>query len=343
MAIHKGETAFESYRVRIETIKQKEKTALCFYIDDGFQEWLSFDSADPKLYQLDRNLFQIPVQAIHFSLFNLEDFAENTDATEVIVKELSDKLFVAKIKSTEAQFKKQLESDDSEPRINVILYDTSTDDDILVNRELIRKICARMQPPQLEPIKTNIVNVTHINESGDIFCRMQGSKEMDVIKQIIHRLTSNGISDAYRVQKNDLNAAESNVLYLVRYESNGKWYRAKILSSISQQSSNALCKFIDYGNIEPIELENIYDLQRLSLALSKYPYQAMTARLHDLKYEEHTPKVIKRLEELLISPKPIYFEVVTRSEFPFVNVWKIVDGLHCNINEAIRREIRLQQ
>lgn len=349
LAVHKradkenpNKFVFETYRVRVETIKQTEMKALCFYIDDGSQEWLSYDPSEPLLYQLDRELFEIPAQVIHFSLFNLEDFADNTVAEDVVKKELRDKDFVAKIKTTKAQFDEQLESVDSDARINVILYDTSTSVDILVNKVLIERICERMQPPQLEPRKSSIVNVTQIGETGDIFCRMHGSKDMHAIKQIIHRLTGNGINEVYRVQKSDLIGAKVNVLYLVHDRSSGRWYRAQILPSMSQQTQKAMCKFIDYGHIKHIEHEDIYDLKRLSFALSKYPHQAITARLNGLDCE-YTPKLITRLRDLLVGHKPISLEVVTRAEMAFVNVWKTVDGLHCNINEAIRREMNVER
>lgn len=338
-----SENPYATYRVRVETIKQTEKTALCFYIDDGFQEWLSYDAADPSLYQLDRDLFKIPAQVIHFTLFNLEDFAENTVAGDVIQKELKDKKFVAKIKMSHAQFDEQLESVDAVARINVILFDTSTDADINVNKVLIERICERMRPPQLEPFKSSIVNVMHIGESGELFCRMHGSKDMHAIKQIIHRLTGGGIAEAYRVQKNDLIGAKVDALYLVLDKSSERWYRAQILPSMSQHSQKVMCKFIDYGHIKHIEYEDVYDLKRLSFALAKYPHQAITARLNDLEYEAYTPKLITRLRDLLVGHKPVSLEVVTRSEMAFVNVWKTVDGLQCNINEAIRREIHVER
>lgn len=333
---------FTTYRVRVESIDDKKKKALCFYIDDGFQEWLSFDSSDSKLYQLERNLFEIPAQAIHFCLFNLEDFAENPLATEVAKKRLSDKCFTAKIKCTKDEFEKQVQSDDLEPRVRVILKDT--DFDILVNKEMIQEICTKMQPPQLEPRKTNIVYVKHIDENGDIFCRLQGNKDMHLIKQIIHRLTADGIQDAYRVDPTELCAADKcNELRLVYDKLSGRWYRANILPSNAQSCQQALCKLVDNGQIKHIEHEHIYDLSRLSLALSNYPYQAIKVRLDGLDHKKYSPKVVERLRELLCCHKPIYFEVVTRSEVPFVIVWKMLNGIQCKINDSIQREIQLER
>lgn len=331
------------YRVRVEAIDRNKQEALCFYIDDGFQEWLSFGTSDSKLYQLDRILFTIPAQAIHFCLFNLEDFADSLLATGVANKYLTEKSFLAKIKTTPKEFETQLDSNDSEARIRVILYDTTTDEDILMNKVILQEICDELKSPQLGSQKTNIVNVTHVSENGDIYCRIHGSKDMHIIKQIIHRLTNNGINDKYRVDCTEINSGKLNDLQLIYEKSKGRWYRAKILPEMFPLKQKRLCELVDYGHNKYIEYENIYNLERLSMALSKYPFQVIRVKLNGLNQNDYTPKVVTRLEELLCCNKPIYFEIVKQADVPLVNIWKRVNGLQCKINDSIRREIELEK
>lgn len=158
-------------------------------------------------------------------------------------------------------------------------------------------------------------------------------------------MTADGIKDVYRVNDTELCAgAKCNELRLVYDKSSNRWYRANILPSNAQsKQQSSLCKFVDYGQIQYIENENIFELTRLSSALSNYPFQAITVRLNGLDNHEFTPKIVDRLRELLCCHKPIYFEVVSRSEVPFVNVWKMFDGIQCKINDSIQREIELER
>lgn len=342
LVLHKklNDSVFTVYRVRIEAMDDNEKKALCFYIDDGFDEWISYETRYQKLYQIDSKLRKFPAQACQFSLFNLEDFAENPDAKEEVSKQLSDKIFKARVTTTQEQFEAQLESDNSGAKIVIKVYD---DDDVLMNRMILENICAQLKSPKLEANKTSIVHCTYVSDIGEIYCRLHGSNEMHTIKQIIHRLTRHGILDTYRVNGLDLNGTTSNLLRLVFDKSNGRWYRAVILPSIVRENNMARCKFVDYGRIKYIEHENIYSLERLSMALSKYPHQTIIVRLDRLNGHELSSAIVQQLRDLLCCHKAISMKMVTPSEIPLVDVWKIIDKLHFHINFAIRKAIEFEK
>lgn len=273
-------------------------------------------------------------------MFNLDDFAEHPDTKNEVSRQLTDQIFKAKVTSTQDQFEAQLGSDDTEAKIVIKLYN---DDEVLMNKMILQNICAQLKPPTLEAQKTSIVYCTHVNDLGDIYCRLYGSKEMHIIKQIVHRLTCDGIKDTYRANQLDLNDTTSKILRLVFDTSNGRWYRAMILPSIARQNNTVKCKFVDYGYIKNVEHENIYNLEKLSMALCKYPHQAIIVRLEGMNGNKFSPKIIKQLRDLLCCHKPISIEVATQSEIPLVNVWKVIDKVICHINFAIQKEIEIEK
>lgn len=331
------------YRVHILDIDAEKKLALCFYIDDGYQEWLEYDSLDtnesvkPKLYRLDRHLLKYPPQTIHFSLFNVEDFAENAVAKREIVSRMIETNFVARIKSTESEFQNDLDASDSTPRIRAIFRGTLGEN---VNKDILQEICDQAEKPRLDTQKRNIVRVTHVSDNGDIYCRFHGCKDMHLIDQIMHRMMDK-LSDAYRVDATTLRHSGPNVLFLVFDKAMQRCYRAKIVTEQHDASGNMVtCLYVDYGLIKSVEHDDIYDLSRLSVCLSKYPHQAIVTRLYGIEPYQYTKKIIDRLLEILSSNKAIYFDVAKSTDIPYVKAWKVGNPL--SINELIRRESEME-
>lgn len=343
LAIHASEnedhsTSFTVYRVRVEMKEEKQNKAYCFYIDDGFQEWLAYDATNPaeqKLYQIDQSLLKYPAQAIHFTLFNLGEFAENEYAKDEAARIMTDKTFVAKIRSTQDEYEAQLRAVDGDPKVNVVLVvETGTADDIIVNKVILENVCVKMQPPQFDQDRT-LVYVKHVSDDGDIYCCLQGSKDLRIIKRMIQRVTADGIHEQYRLSTNELN--DSTKLRLIYDDVDQRWYRALILTPKQQY---AVCKCIDYGYVKKIPHENIYNLDRLSLALSKYPPQTIVARLHGFNSIDYTPKMIELMREYMCAHKPkVFVKMATKSEIPLVFMWKRIKNVICGLNESIRMEL----
>lgn len=246
-------------------------------------------------------LYSDSLGAIHFSLYNLEDFAENKCATN---EEHCPK-------STKEQ-----------------------------NKMIIERICERLESPKLEQKRTTPVDVTHVTDSGDVYCQLHGSEEVQFIKQVIGRLTSGGIQDTYRVQGDNFNEEK---LRLVFDPSDGQWYRAIILSTDLPLIDMVPCQFIDYGFVKNIQIEHIYNLEKLSTALSHYPHQTVCVRLNNLTEDDLTPEIVTRLRTMLFG-KPVIVKVVIRYEIPLVDVWKRIEGGYLfKINESIRMELELER
>lgn len=162
---------------------------------------------------------------------------------------------------------------------------------------------------------------------------------MKFIKLIIRKLTGAGIDEKYRVPPNQL---EDDTLRLVYDANDCEWYRATILPSDLPLIDTALCQFIDYGTITKVKHEHIYNLEKLSTALSKYPHQTLVVRLNNLTDADMTPKTITRLRVLLFN-KPVYLQVKQRYQIPLVDVWKRIEGILCKINDSIRMELDMEK
>lgn len=333
----------ELHRVRVEKIEGNE--ALCFLIDYGDQEWRPLD----QIYDSDSRLFRLPAQAIRFSLYNLEDFAENTHANREIDEHLAGKTLIAEIKSSESEYSIQCESSDMDAKVKAIFYDTSSDEDIQLNKVILHKICANAEPPQLERTKWNSVYITHITDNGEIYCQLHNKKVNTIhnIKQLIYRLTQNGIDEQYRIAAKSTGADFTpNQLYLIFDDSDSKWYRAAILPTQNPGGTTECCKYIDFGIAKTVAREHIYRLDKLSTALSKYPHQAILVRLNDIKM--YNARIVARLRGLLCSKQPVLVQVAGYSAtIPMVTICKRLESeentILCNINDTIRMEQEIEK
>lgn len=209
----------DCYRVRVEKVDGNRRMALCFLIDYGDEEWWSFD----QIYEGDEKLFQLSPQAIRFSLFNLEDFAENPNSKQEIDEHLAGRTLIAEIKSTQSEYQSQFESATLDLKIKAIFYDTSGDDDIQLNKLILERICEKAEPPHLQRSKWNAVYISYISVSGDIYCQLHSERGNTVhnINQLIYRLTQNGIDPQYRTF-NSNTTIPFNELHLVNDE-NDRW------------------------------------------------------------------------------------------------------------------------
>lgn len=312
--------------------------ALCFLIDYGDEEWWSLD----QIYEGDAKLFELPAQAVRFSLFNLEDFAENPHAKHEVDEYLAGKTLIAEVKSTQAEYMAQCESS-VDAKIKAVFYDTSSDEDVQLNKIILEKICEKVEPPQLQRSKWNPVCVSYISDDGDIYVQLYNDKGNTVhnIKQLIHRLTQNGISKQFvrTMCKAD------NELYLIQDNNDFKWYRAVILPKkfSSSDDSMELCKYVDYGMTTFVPRENIYRLDLLSAALSKYPHQAIHVRLNDVT--NYNAKIVARLRGLLCAGTPVLAQIANvTSMIPMVNICKrLENNILCKINDTIRMEQEMER
>lgn len=117
------------------------------------------------------------------------------------------------------------------------------------------------------------------------------------IQKLITNLTkSNVLEGKYRGLYESKVSATQQQLYLVQDEIDGKWYRAEL----DGEESGPYCRmlYVDVGCRRRTNVSNIYRLELLSLALSRYPPQALRMRMFNLP-ECSEQSVVARLRALL--------------------------------------------
>lgn len=341
-------------RVRVEKSDSATKKCLCFLIDSGDEEWINMD----EIYTCDPKFQELPAQAICFSLSGLEDFAEIEHAKQDLHDMLANKVLIGEIHTKSEEYIAQVKSKDLEPKIQTILYDTSSQDDVQLNPLILDKICEKMVVPQLQRGKLNHVYASHVSDNGDIYCHLYNNRSsLHFINKVIHQLTGMEC-DGFR--SSSLVASPQNrgvVGLLLIYDSKDKkWFRATIVPGGSDNGKTELCKCVDYGFYRNVELANIYRLDMLSTALNNYPPQAVLMKLY--KIDHFNSSVIARLRGLLLPnalpPNAIVPNELVHSTLVQVqvvegnNIAKIYkrmspNNMLCSINDTIQMEQDLEK
>lgn len=331
------------YRVRIERKNTEQRRVCCFFIDVGDVDWHSVD----EIHVCDPAFVRFPAQAICFTLFGLEDFAENPNARQQVDDHLAGKSLIAEILTKRDDYIAKDKSNDLEAKIQTILYDTSSDEDVQLNPLISEKICEKTEPPQLQRMKINHVNISYITDTGDIYCHLvESNRSLQYIYKLIHHLTNGSVDySKYRYMASDVSDASRSRLYLIYDKGEHKWYRAAILPVLptSSVASTEQCRCIDYGMTKTIEREHIYRLDLLSSALALYPAQAILVRLNEIK--SYNENVIARLRGLLNATSTVMAQVVGGSTIPLVNIYKRLEKpkILCKINDTILMEQELEK
>lgn len=274
-------------RVRID--RNGPERSLCFFIDDGVREWI----ANAEIYVCDKSFLGLSPQAICFTLYGLEDFAENPNTKIHLEKNLANKTVVGEVLTQQTDFV----SNDATIQMN--FYDTTSNEDIRLNSQILEEICKSTPPPKLNDIGITNVTITHVNEAADIYCHVQDAG-IHYIEKLIHNLQAFQFDcDKHKIQADvdDKSSGENdNILYLVMDGISKKWFRATIVFAGKSEYSMF---YVDYGMVRSVETSKIFKLEGLSVALSTYPYQAVKMRLNRVKVI--TPSIVASLRGLLVS------------------------------------------
>lgn len=78
-----------------------------------------------------------------------------------------------------------------------------------------------------------------------------------------------------------------------------KWYRGSVVGAktIKEDSNNYPMYYVDKGITKSVDISKIFLLESLSLALSKFPEQAIKVRLHNIP--EISKHIVGRIRGLL--------------------------------------------
>ncbi|XP_036333686.1 uncharacterized protein LOC118744646 isoform X2 [Rhagoletis pomonella] len=326
------------HRVRVEELDKPNATARCFFIDYGDSDWVAVS----ELYICEAQFLRLPAQAVPLSLFGLEDFAGNPNARRHLDTMLSSKSVVGEILTKESDFYNTESS--ACGKIQVVLYDTSTEEDVNLNPLLLSQICDDTPPPEIKHKGATNVLVSHVSEDGDLYLQILNSDFKYVQKLIQQLIESKFKREQHKISASDLKRSN---LFLICDDTNGsetQWYRGALtdMPSYSAEDEEFDIFYVDHGITRRTHISKIFRLESLSTALSKFPRQAIRARLHNIP--PITKSIVGRMRALLPANCATFVKMNKPGKLPYVTVYRRHESsdMLCNINEDIRMEAELE-
>lgn len=279
---------------RIRVVETNGQQVNCFCIDNGEYEWIQFED----IYECQPEFLTIAPQAFKLSLFGLEDFENDPNvAQQPLFEPLVFKSLVG-----EVMIDKQCWSRNKAQAIKMILYDTSTDEDVNLNQSLMNSILSSISSPALHQKDNNQVIIGHI---GDDAVYGQLVKSSVYIQQLINNVAKDDLAKhrGFYVDK-----ADKKKIYLV-YEGKSKsWFRARLERLMDGDAHQMY--FVDHGYKALVKANDIYRLDKLSMVLFFYPPQVVKFGLFNVQL---TNDVKKRLVALLPSGRQALVSIANHS------------------------------
>ncbi|XP_067627465.1 uncharacterized protein tapas [Eurosta solidaginis] len=326
------------HRVRVEELDKPNATAHCFFIDYGDSDWVAVN----KLYICDAQFLRLPAQAVPLSLFGLEDFAGNPNARRHLDTMLSSKSVVGEILTKESDFYNTESS--ACGKMQVVLYDTSTEEDVNLNPLLLSKICDDTPPPEIKHKGATNVLVSHVSDEGDLYLQILNSDFKYVQKLIQQLIEAKFKQDQHKITATDLKRSNLFLICDNTDSDHTQWYRGALtdLASYRPEDEEFDILYVDYGITRHTHISNIFRLESLSTALSKFPRQAIRARLHNIPPVNKS--IVGRMRALLPPNCAAFVKMNKPDKIPYVTVYRRHEstGMLCNINEDIRMEAELE-
>lgn len=355
-----------TYRIRVDRLDFAQSRCLCFYIDNGDEEWFPLD----QIFVCKPQFLKFPPQAICLSLFGLEDCAENPNAHTHLDAVLTNKTLIADVATKREDYEKQESSADETTRIVVALYDTSSDEDVQLNNVILDRICEDGVAPTLRPIGITNVQIAHVTDEGDVFCQLKtNSGGIHYVQKLIHHLVQFGFNpEHHRYVPNDdkvtrmVGGDPQPPVYLVQDADDKKWYRASI---VKREESSCEMFYVDVGMMRSVATDRIYRLDSMCVVLYKYPFQAIACKLYEV--HEITGTMVASLRCYLspgtsamvsaidfwslifVSYFVMVFELqfkvmASRNKVPFVKIFiRYQDGPLVCINDTIQMEEEIEK
>ncbi|KAG8224643.1 hypothetical protein J437_LFUL003077 [Ladona fulva] len=292
------------HRVELMELSDGSKEATCFFVDNGDDE--VHDASELRV--LEPNFMKLHCQAIQSRLTGLEEFASDQSVEGLLVENIIGRNLVAKATVGESE-----DDGENRPFPSLILYDTSTDENVNLNDVLLEKILQNTVSPSLNKNgKIQDAYVSYISKSGSFFVQLSSSI-FDYMTKMIEDYSCNialDSGDNTGKVTPGVTSVSPDVMYLARYEVDKLWYRAVIDSKRpGYEVGKVWVKFVDYGNAELTSLKDLVALPS-SHVLSKLPYQAIECCLHNMGDQQFTQKGLDRCREIISSEEPVLIKVV---------------------------------
>ncbi|XP_077519206.1 tudor domain-containing protein 7A-like isoform X1 [Amblyomma americanum] len=304
-------------------------------IQDGKAECISVDNGDitivplKNVHKLDQKFLSLPFQAVHCQLDELLEFADDKQANKLLTDLSVGKCLIAEVTARE-------------PVLTVILYDTSTDEDVNLNELLLK----RLETPTLPgPDQIARVKLSHTDSRGNLYVQFSGPGLRSMMRFM------DGVSSHIKLNNPTpaLSLCESK-LYACRMTGSDNFCRALLLSTARLQEGKVLVRFVDTGMETLVPTSDLYDLDVFGKDIASFPHQAIVCRLADVALGTWTEKATTLLREMVPSDLVLLLKVVTLPEDgspPLVAMFKRIEPnnelVSVNTSLAVALESRQEE
>lgn len=264
---------------RIKVVEITDQQANCICIDNGDYEWIAVED----IYICNPEFLTIAPQAFKLSLFGLEAFENDPNVTQQpLFEPLVFKSLVA-----EVMFDQAFWALNKTKPVKVILYDTSTDEDVNLNESMMNSILKSVPIPTLHQKENNQVIITTIGDDA-VYCQLV--KSSVYIQQLINNVPKDKLQKhrGMYVDKND-----KKKIYLVFDLKIKNWFRAR-LDRLMDGDSHSMF-YVDHGYKAMVKVQNIYRLDKVSIILFFYPPQLLKFGLFNVQLNSDTRKRLMAL------------------------------------------------
>ncbi|XP_045528231.1 tudor domain-containing protein 7B isoform X1 [Pieris brassicae] len=263
---------------RAKIMEIHDDTATVFLGDHGDDDVVYLN----QIKVLEPQFRRLPAQAILCRLDGAEELSASTTGDELVVQRLPGEVLVAAPGPR---------TDPNDPAVAVVLFDTSTQLDLNLNKEIVHDFCIAGGFTLTKELCE--VEVGCVTDDGRVWVSRVGGAA--VVRNALALLTSG----PYR---RPLPAApqapptQPGTLYIVRTFA-GDWVRCTIISGLDGEGT-VRTQLVDSGLVMRAPLSSLVPLQSFSPALNVYPYQARQVRLGGA--EQAASAMVERVRELLI-------------------------------------------
>ncbi|KAM8842026.1 tudor domain-containing protein 7A [Synchiropus picturatus] len=278
----KGEDQEELARAQVTEIMSEENKVKIYYVDYGF-----FAETDAtSLLEIHPNFCTLPFQAVNVLLAGLEAFS-----THPLVLSTLDKVAVGKILVMES-----LEASQQNSMPQVVLYDTSQDDDININSTCLKALQEdSMNNPLIIDSISQQVSVTNVCTDGTIYCQVP-SRGTARLEKLLDQ--TEAFFRAQTTSESLVSRPFAGKLCLARCK--GEWSRVEITNLYGNRVLEVF--YIDLGLSATIEVTDLREFPPpLIEELTVIPPQAIKCRLASLNIPSSnwTVEMVSFLKEVI--------------------------------------------
>ncbi|XP_071520267.1 tudor domain-containing protein 7B-like isoform X2 [Panulirus ornatus] len=274
---------------RVEVLNLFGNKVTVRFVDHGDDETIDLRN----LHHLQKNFFALPAQNVSCSLAGLEYARKDASAVTLLQNLALGQTLVAQILSRQKP-------------ISLILFNTTTDEDININQ----KVSEHLDHNFVEPVLPAVgglaeVYLMHVTTAGDVYVQIESEtyKMLENLLEMARNRAEEMLGESAEI---DLTR-----LYLARFSEDGEWYRAAPRSNIDPDGK-VLMWFVDFGNSDRVPSTNLRPLEGGCDQLTKIPHQALQCRLHNVPPSiglKWTTRACQRLLELSPEDSPLLLKV----------------------------------